>query len=196
LRGYESHPVRRKRREGRSSLPLEFIVGYDLDRFEQYYKTLENLRIFYVSRTGRDPDLQGLGEDERNHIKRDPDHLIVWMDDGELVGHVVWHETSTEEMIPGDPHDDAYKEILRRLFDGKRNDIVELHEVWLQPKHRGKGYGRQFFSFFAEFALERGFNGIVHYTDNPGAIALCRNLGYEEAFHKDDGWFVFTIKLT
>lgn len=174
-------------------MTLDFIVGYDFDKFEQYYRTLENLRRFYVSRTGRDPDLVGLGEDERNHIKRNPEHLIIWMDKDEIVGHTVWHETSTEEMIPGDPREDS--KILRDFFGERRDNLVELHEVWLQPKYRRMGFGKQFFSFFAGFARERGFNGIVYYTDDPGGIALCRSMGYKEALLQDEGWYVFALTL-
>lgn len=176
---------------------LEFIVGYDLEEFKEYYKILDDLHDFFEAHGVVEPALRGLGDDERRHIERNPSHLIVWKERGEIIGHAIWHETSTDEMIPGDPRDDGDKERLHYLFGGARENIVELHEVWLKSAQRGKGYGTQFFDYFEEFVSKRGFEGIVYYTDNPAAVALCRRRGYREARETPEeyGWFVFALQL-
>ena len=71
------------------------------------------------------------------------------------------------------------REVLERLL-GEKRDFVELHRVWLEEKHRGKGYGKKFFEFFEDFAKKRGFDSIVYYSGNRTAIDICRKRGYKE----------------
>lgn len=176
---------------------LDFFIGsYSLEEFKKYYSTLIDLRDYYVSRTGREQGSFDLGREEEQHIERDPNHLIVWVDDGEIVGHCVWHETNAEEMIPGDPRDEDDRNNLRELFGGKSKNLVELHELWLRSDHRGKGYGHQFFSFFEDYVSDVGFDGIVHYTDHEAVMALCRKRGYREVFQKSSGWYVFALPFS
>ncbi|NHJ14160.1 MAG: GNAT family N-acetyltransferase [Candidatus Thorarchaeota archaeon] len=176
---------------------LEFVVGYDTSTFEEYYKTLVDLHQFYESRGVPDTTPGELGVDERRYLERDPNHLIVWMQDNEIIGHAIWHETTTDELVPDDSREDEDSEKLHGAFGGKRENLIELHEVWLKTEHRGRGHGRQFFSFFEEFARRRGFAGIVFYTGNPAAIALCRGRGYREAPEPLEGlgWYLLTLSL-
>ena len=55
-----------------------------------------------------------------------------------------------------------------------------LHTVWLEEKHRGKGYGKKFFEFFENYARKRGFDSIVYFLGNASAINVCRKRGYKE----------------
>ncbi len=174
---------------------LEFIVGYDFEQFEEYYIGLNDLHTFYRTRGLRESKINELRNDERGHIESDPDHLIVWMDQDQIVGHTIWHETSTDEMTAGDPRDEDDREALRKLFGGKRGNLVELHEVWLRTEHRGKRYGHRFLTFFERFVRERGFDGIVYYTDDIAGIVLCRGRGYNEAFLEREGWYVFSYSV-
>ncbi len=175
---------------------LEFIVGYDIEKFREYYSTLSDLQKYYISRGLRQAEAFALGEDEKQHVENNPKHLILWIGEGKIVGHNIWHESSTDEMTPGSPRDDDDREILRRLFGGTTENLVELHELWLRTEYRGKGYGCQFFDFFEDFVSRSGFAGIVHYTDHPGVIALCRRRGYKEGFLEDSGWFVFALPIS
>ena len=176
---------------------LEFMIGYDLEEFKEYYTTLDDLHDFFKAHGAVGPGFRELGDDERQHIERDPSHLIVWKEKGEIIGHAIWHETTTDEMTPGDPRDNGDRERLHHLFEGPRENLVELHEVWLKSAQRGRGYGTQFFDCFEEFASKRGFEGIVYYTDNPAAVALCRKREYKEAREplEEHGWFVFALQL-
>ncbi|MHA2359903.1 MAG: GNAT family N-acetyltransferase, partial [Candidatus Thorarchaeota archaeon] len=170
---------------------LEFIVGYDVEQFKEYYCNLSDLQTYYISIGSRNSGPFKLGGAEKQHLENNPKHLIIWTDNEEIVGHNIWHETSTEEMTPGDPRDVDDRDTLRKLFGGITENLVELHELWLRTEHRGKGYGRQFLDFFEEFISQNGFDGIVHYTDHPGVIALCRKRGYKEGFLEGPGWYVF-----
>jgi GNAT superfamily N-acetyltransferase len=176
---------------------LEFIIGYDLEQFKRYYCSLNDLHRFYKSRKLAESTTSALGGAELSHIKRNPTHLIVWKQGDETVGHTIWHETSTDEMIPGDPRDEEDRRALHNLFNGEKDNLVELHEVWLRTEKRGRGYGSRFFEFFEGFAAKRGFDGIVYYTDNPSAIALCRKRGYREAPEplEGEGFYIFVHLL-
>ncbi len=171
---------------------MEFIVGHDLEEFETYYKTLSSLNDYYINHGWREPGPMELGEDERNHIERDPSHLIIWMKDDQIMGHTIWHETSTEEMIPGSQRTDSDRNTLHKLLGGSNENLVELHEIWLRPEHRGKRYGQRFFEFFERFAHDRGFEGIVYYATDTAAMSICRRRGYKEAHMENEGLCVFT----
>jgi GNAT superfamily N-acetyltransferase len=74
-------------------------------------------------------------------------------------------------------------------------NIVELHELWLKPLHRGQGYGQEFFKFFEQFIREQGVSGILYYTNNPAAIKICRKRGYKEAFLSNSQWHIFALSF-
>lgn len=169
-----------------------FVGGLPNEDFRKYYSALSDLQDYYVSRCNRESGPFELGKEEQQHVERNPNHLIIWREEGEIVGHCIWHETSTEEMIPGDPRDDDDRNCLRHLFGGGKDNLVELHELWLRTEHRGKGFGRQFFDFFEDY-VSAEFDGIVHYTDHKAVIALCRERGYRESFLESSGWFVFAL---
>jgi GNAT superfamily N-acetyltransferase len=99
-------------------------------------------------------------------------------------------------MVPGDSCSEEDKQVLHQLFEGNKENLVELHEVWLKTEHRGKGYGNRFFEFFERFANKSGFDGIVYYSDNPSAISLCRKRRYKESLEPLEGavWNIF-VKL-
>jgi len=144
---------------------LRFVVGCDLDEFRSYHH-----------RT-----VGPLGETEEYWVTKDQSHLIVWKKNEEIIGHAIWHETNIEEHRKGEPRDKKDREILKKLL-GRKKDFVELHEVWLDKKHRGKGYGKKFFEFFEKFITNRGHDSIVYYAYHPAAIAICRKRGYKEAY--------------
>ena len=136
-----------------------------------------------------------LGPIEEAHIERDPSHLIVWREGGEIIGHVIWHE----ERIDGfrEPGEEEVSAVLERLL-GEKRDFVELHTVWLEEKHRGKGYGKKFFEFFEDYARKRGFDSIVYFSGNTSAIAICRKRGYKEdilSYPEKERWHVFYLSL-
>jgi len=74
--------------------------------------------------------------------------------------------------------------------------IVELHELWLRKKHRGKGYGKRFFEFFEDFIRKKGYDSIVYYADHPAAITICRNRGWKEGFLAKENWHVFCLSFS
>ncbi len=123
---------------------------------------------------------------ERNHVTRDPRHLIVWREDGRIIGHALWHESNATEHTRGRPRDEKDKEVLEQLLDGKK-DFVELHELWLGKEFRGQGYGVAFFDFFEDLVARRGHRSIVYYAFNPAALAICRKRGYKEAYGVETG---------
>ncbi len=177
---------------------MRFVVGYDWEAYKGYYATLNELHAYYrkLNLDAVSYEVGVVGDAETQIIKADSSHLIVWLDGDEVVGHAVWHKTSTEEHHQGNPRDEDDRSNLRKLFDGKRENLVELHEIWLRPEHRRKGFGKQFFTFFEKCIRERGFAGIVYYTENPAGIAICRQRGYREADLESKGWKIFTLALT
>jgi len=167
-------------------LHMKFVVGCDLEEFKEYYK-----RNGFAGEQGTGE----LGITEEKIVRQDPSHLIVWRENNEIIGDAIWHETSTDEHREGDPRDREDREILRKLCGGKKGNIVELHEIWLRKKYRGKGYGKRFFEFFEEFIGKKGYDSIVYYADHPAALAICRKRGYKEDYLNSEGEYVFYLPL-
>ena len=89
------------------------------------------------------------------------------------------------------------REVQERLLGGERKS-VELHEVWLEEKHRGKAYGKEFFEFFENFARKTGYDSIVYGAGNPAAMVICRKRGYKEdclSFPEKERWRIFYLSL-
>jgi GNAT superfamily N-acetyltransferase len=80
-------------------------------------------------------------------------------------------------------------------FAGPKDNIIELHEIWLRKKYRGKGYGKRFFEFFEELIGRKGYDSVVYYADHPAALAICRRRGYTEDYLESEGEYVFYIQL-
>jgi GNAT superfamily N-acetyltransferase len=171
---------------------MRFVVGCNLEEFKRYYRTLDGLHNYFKTLGITDARFGELGPTEEGIVKRNPSYLIVWRENDETIGHAIWHEASTDEF--GDPRDKEVREVLERLLGGKR-EFVELHEVWLKEKHRGKGYGKKFFELFEDFIRKRGDDSIVYYTGHPAAIAICRKRGYKEDFLTKEKWYVFYLLL-
>jgi GNAT superfamily N-acetyltransferase len=165
--------VNRKDVQG-DPLHLKFEVGGKIEDFEEYYIAAG---LPWVTRApgGR------VGDVERSYVMSNPEHLILFREDDEIVGHMIWHESNTEEHSSGRVRDEDDRAILRELLS-PGEEFVELHELWLMRNRRGRGYGRMFFDFFEEFARRRGFRHVVHYAFDPAALAICRNRGYRDRF--------------
>jgi GNAT superfamily N-acetyltransferase len=173
---------------------VRFDVGCDLDEFRRYQR---NSGIHeYLKSVGVTDVVYGeLGPIEVAHIERDPSHLIVWREDSEIIGHVIWHEERIEGFRR--PEEEEVRMVLERLL-GEKRGFVELHTVWLEEKHREKVYGKKFFEFFEDFAKKRGFDSIVYYSGNPAVIDICRKRGYKEdvlSYPEKEKWHVFYLLL-
>lgn len=144
---------------------MEIVVGCDLEEFRRYYRDT----------------LGDLGDTEEDIILEDPEHLIVWREGCEILGHAIWHPSNTRRHPDGSQREETDRRLLEGLIDGP-GDFAELHELWLRKEHRGKGYGEMFFDFFEGFIGGRGYDTIVYYTDNLSALAICRQRGYREAY--------------
>jgi len=169
---------------------MRFVEGCDFQEFSKYLA-----RIGQYTSEG---ELVRL----RNSLESGRSNLIVFRENGEIIGHAIWHETDTEEHRKGDPREKEDREILHG-FMGKGKEFIELHELWLTQEHRGKGYGKQFFDFFEEYIRNKGYDSLVYYAFDPAAIAICRKRGYKEAYGiKEAGpygnietMYVFHLKL-
>jgi GNAT superfamily N-acetyltransferase len=174
---------------------MKIDVGCKLEEYKSYYKTLDDLHNFYRTLDHAEVIYGKLGPTEEQIIKNDPSHLIVWREGNEIIGHTVWHETTTDEHKKGDPRDPEDRETLREICGGKQENIVELHELWLRTKYRGKGYGKRFFEFFETFIKKQDYDAIVYYTNHPAAITICRNRGWKEGFLETENWHVFSLSF-
>ncbi|UCE96825.1 MAG: GNAT family N-acetyltransferase [Candidatus Bathyarchaeota archaeon] len=166
---------------------MKFLVGCELGEFKRYYK-----RNGFAGEQGTGE----LGITEERIVAQSPAHLIVWRENNKIIGHAIWHETGTDEHRKGDSRNREDREILRKLCGGKKDNIVELHEIWLIEKYRGKGYGERFFNFFEDFIRRKGYDSLVYYAYHPAAVTICRKRGYAEDYLKSEGEYVFCIKLS
>lgn len=154
---------------------MQLVVGSDISEFRSYYeKTISGSD--YRSAVGEND-----GITEMNYVAADLSHLILWKEGEQIMGHAIWHESSTDEHSKGVLRDEDDKRILRQLLGGRR-DFVELHELWLGREHRGKGYGKQFFQFFENFISRRGHDALVHHAFDEAVAAICRQRGYKEKY--------------
>jgi GNAT superfamily N-acetyltransferase len=170
---------------------MRIVVGCDLEKFKRYYKKL-TLDKEWQGTFGFSEEMDTSWD---RALVKNPSLLVVWRENDEIIGHAIWHETSTDEHRKGDPRDKGDKQILRRLLGGKKDNIVELHEIWLRKKYRGRGYGKKFFEFFEEFIRNKGYDSIVYYADHPAAIAICRKRGFKEGFLEKEKWYVFCLSF-
>jgi GNAT superfamily N-acetyltransferase len=172
---------------------VKIDVGCSLEEYRSYYRTLDGFHRYLRTLGLTDVTVGELGSTEAEIIKNDPTHLIVLRKQQEIIGHAIWHEASTDEHRAGDPRDTEDRDLLRKLCGGQRNHLVELHELWLRKRWRGRGYGKRFFEFFEEFVKAKGYHAIVYYTEHPAARAICRKRGWKEGFLTGEGWYVYCL---
>jgi GNAT superfamily N-acetyltransferase len=149
----------------------------------------EDFRTYY-GRSGRG-DLKGI---EGALIARDPSRLIVGLDRGRIVAHIIWHESNTEAHREGHPRADDDSRLLRRLMGGKKT-FVELHELWLLEEYRGRGFGSMLVEFFEERMTAIGYMDVIFYANHPAAIAICRRRGWREGYLESESFHVFHTTL-
>jgi GNAT superfamily N-acetyltransferase len=121
-----------------------------------------------------------LGPTEEQLISEKPERLIIWRNEGVLVGHAIWHASNTKFHPDGEPRE---IDDMRILEESLRvvGDFIELHEIWLSDDYRGRGYGSAFFDYFEDLVKRKGYNSIVYYADHLAARRICRKRGYVEA---------------
>jgi GNAT superfamily N-acetyltransferase len=174
---------------------LRFEVGCDLEEFRKYLKT-SGIHD-YLKWVGVTDLVYGeLGPVELAHIQSDPSHLIVWREGKEMIGHAIWHEEQVDRFNLS-AEEKEVRRVLKKLL-GEKKSFVELHELWLEERHRGKGYGKKFFEFFEDFIKKRGFHSIVYFSGNTSAIGICRKRGYKEdalSFPEKERWHIFYLSL-
>lgn len=96
---------------------MRFEVGCDLEEYRKYQKT-SGIHD-YLKWVGVTDVVYGeLGPFEEAHIKRDPSHLIVWRENNEIIGHVIWHEERVDSLrLPGE---EEARIVLERLLGEKK----------------------------------------------------------------------------
>jgi GNAT superfamily N-acetyltransferase len=95
--------------------------------------------------------------------------LIAYEEDNPIASAVYFFNFSTFEGLPG----------------------LYLEDIYVRPPFRGKGIGRQLFSFLANVALESGYSRIeLSVLDwNEQAVNFYKGLGAKPL----DGWTVFRL---
>ncbi len=74
---------------------------------------------------------------------------------------------------------------IRNFVEGSRMPQVPYVEAWyVEPDHRGQGYGIQLMKRAEQWALEQGFSELGSDTDthNHASIAAHKHLGFEETY--------------
>jgi GNAT superfamily N-acetyltransferase len=167
-------------------LSLRLEVGCNLEEYRKYQKT-----------SGIHDYLKWVGVTDVVYGELGPNEVARAraLENNEIIGHVIWHEERVDGFrLPGE---EEVRIVLERLL-GEKKDFVELHKVWLEEKHRGKGYDKKFFEFFEDFAKKRGFDSIVYFSGNASAINICRKRGYKEdilSYPEKERWHVFYLSL-
>lgn len=99
------------------------------------------------------------------------DELFVMEDTGEVVASAVINQTQVEEYKFG-----------KWSVDAKRHEIMVLHTLVVSPLSSGKGYGREFVSFYEEYAKKSGCRYLRMDTNEKNITArkLYKRIGYSE----------------
>jgi len=92
---------------------MRIVVGCDLEEFKRYYKRLAQNKEWQ----GTFGFTEELGTSWERVFAENPSQLIVVREDGEIIGHLVWHESNTEEHRKGDPRGEEDKRVLGELLD-------------------------------------------------------------------------------
>jgi GNAT superfamily N-acetyltransferase len=170
---------------------MRIMVGCGLEEFKKYYRRLALDKEW----RGTFGFTEELGLSWEKILVENPDLLLVMRENHGIIGHVIWHETSTDEHREGDPRDQEDQELLRKLCGGRKEKMVELHEIWLRKKYRGKGYGKKLFEFFEDFIRSKHYDTIVYYADHPAALTICRARGWKEGFLEKENWHTFCLSF-
>lgn len=102
---------------------MEFMIGCNIEEFKTYYRDT----------------IGELDSTEEAIIRDNPEHLIIWREGDESLGHAIWHPSNTSHHPDGSPRDETDRKLLENLL-GSTSIFVELHELWLRKGHRGRGY--------------------------------------------------------
>jgi NAD-dependent dihydropyrimidine dehydrogenase PreA subunit len=95
-------------------------------------------------------------------------HLMIGNRRKEVIGHVIFRN-------PGR----GIKSLLLKESGDDAKDPVEINEIWLAERYRGRLEGRVL-RFFEKFARDRGRTSVVSGTSRPVEMAIYRSSGYEE----------------
>jgi GNAT superfamily N-acetyltransferase len=150
-------------------MTLRFVEGCDFKEFNQY--------LTNIGQYTKEGELERL----KAFIGSKHFNLIVFRENNDIIGHAIWHETNTEEHRKGEPREEDDRKALHSLL-GENKNFIELHELWLTSKNRGKGYGKKFFDFFEAHIRNKGYESLVFYAFDPAAMSICRKRGYIEAY--------------
>lgn len=75
---------------------------------------------------------------------------------------------------------DEQKDIAAVLTADILWDWIYIDELWISPKLRGKGLGRQLMLLAEELAVSQGLHGLWLWTQSWQAEGFYRQLGYSE----------------
>ncbi len=97
--------------------------------------------------------------------------LFVLEDEGIIVATAIINQIQVEE----------YRYASWK-HDAKEDEVMVLHTLVVNPKIKGKGYGKAFVAFYEKYAKEHHCSALRMDTNARNTIArnLYRKLGYEE----------------
>lgn len=97
--------------------------------------------------------------------------LFVEEDGGRIVGAAIINQQQV----------DVYKN-GKWNYDVPANEVMVLHTLVISPRIAGKGYGREFVSFYEQYALSRHCHYLRIDTNmkNTRARAMYKKMGYQE----------------
>lgn len=99
------------------------------------------------------------------------DDLFVGETDGQIVGAAIINQIQVAEYVQGEWE-----------YDVPQDEVMVLHTLVISPKLPNKGYGKQFVSFYEEYALSHNCHYLRMDTNarNERARAMYKKLGYAE----------------
>jgi len=101
-----------------------------------------------------------------------------------------YYPTSTYQIIQLDFKD------IGRLYLAEYDETVEVLDVILSPKYRGRGIGQEVMSAIIAKAEARGMNVRIYVQKNNRAFYFYQRLGFEAQDHEDGLHYQMSLELT
>jgi GNAT superfamily N-acetyltransferase len=65
------------------------------------------------------------------------------------------------------------------MIVGEAEEVAQLGGVYVSPKARGKGLAKPIVTFALKAASDRGFGKVILFTQNPPAMKVYHDLGFQ-----------------
>ena len=144
-------------------------VERDIDAVETLFEEIHEAEANGLCTTGWVRGVYPVRKTAEDSVRRGD--LFVLDEDGEILGAAIINQIQV----------DIYEKGAWR-YPAEDHEVMVMHTLVISPDHWNKGYGKQFFRFYEEYAATHGCTVLRIDTNsiNMDARAIYGSLGYRE----------------